>query len=76
MYIRTEGELVHVLRHERELELSSHFGSLDELNEEQVHILASDFERELVHIFRELLMLYPAFCFIRSFRGVRFIQKP
>ena len=55
--MRTERELAHVLRHERELELSSHFGSLDELNEERVQILASDSERELAHIFHELLML-------------------
>ena len=56
--MRTERELAHVLRHERELELSSHFGSRDELNEERVQILASDSERELVLIFRELLMLW------------------
>ena len=55
--MRTERELAHVLRHERELELSSHFGSQDELNEERVQILACDRERELVNIFRELLML-------------------
>jgi len=59
--MRTERELAHVLGHERELELSSHFGSRDELNEERVQILASDSERELAHIFHELLMLclYP-----------------
>ena len=56
--MRTERELAHVLRHERELELSSHFGSRDELNEERVQILASDSERELAHIFHELLMLW------------------
>ena len=56
--MRTECELAHVLRHERELELSSHFGSRDELNEERVQILASDSERELAHIFHELLMLW------------------
>ena len=56
--MRTERELAHVLGHERELELSSHFGSRDELNEERVQILASDSERELVLIFRELLMLW------------------
>ena len=55
--MRTERELAHVLGHERELELSSHFGSRDELNEERVQILASDSERELAHIFHELLML-------------------
>ena len=55
--MRTERELAHVLGHERELELSSHFGSRDELNEERVQILACDRERELVNIFRELLML-------------------
>ena len=57
--MRTERELAHVLGHERELELSSHFGSRDELNEERVQILASDSERELAHIFHELLMLCP-----------------
>ena len=56
--MRTECELAHVLGHERELELSSHFGSRDELNEERVQILASDSERELAHIFHELLMLW------------------
>ena len=56
--MRTERELAHVLGHERELELSSHFGSRDELNEERVQILASDSERELAHIFHELLMLW------------------
>ena len=56
--MRTERELAHVLGHERELELSSHFGSRDELNEERVQILACDRERELVNIFRELLMLW------------------
>ena len=55
--MRTERELAHVLGHERELELSSHFGSRDELNEERVQILPSDSERELIHIFHELLML-------------------
>ena len=55
--MRTERELAHVLGLERELELSSHFGSRDELNEERVQILASDSERELAHIFHELLML-------------------
>ena len=55
--MRTERELAHVLGHERELELSSHFGSRDELNEERVQILASDSERDLAHIFHELLML-------------------
>ena len=58
--MRTERELAHVLGHERELELSSHFGSRDELNEERVQILASDSERELAHIFHELLMLWSA----------------
>ena len=62
--MRTERELAHVLGHERELELSSHFGSRDELNEERVQILASDSERELAHIFHELLMLCLASCCI------------
>ena len=55
--MRTERELAHVLGHERELELSSHFRSRDEMNAERVQILASDSERELAHIFHELLML-------------------
>ena len=63
--MRTERELAHVLGHERELELSSHFGSRDELNEERVQILASDSERELAHIFHELLML----CICSNFKG-------